>query len=289
MTSYQYGSFGFLNLDQLPGSPLLLLDFGIEKRHHELYDFDNSTRAYEGYLFQYTLKGCGRIVTAGESHDLPEGCGFLSRIPEDSRYFLPMDAPDLIWEYVYCHFTGEAALPFFEKIRSAYGTVLSLSSSDLPISMLLSLHSNMRGGRSLARYEGGEFLYRFLTALLRQLESPELKNGADVIDKAVQLMQERFGSRISIEEVAAAVGLSTAYFTRLFTRQKGDSPLHYLTNLRLQHALTLLLNSRLSIEKIAAECGFSCGNYFCKVFRKACGVSPAEYRLKQYPANNRTI
>ena len=83
-----------------------------------------------------------------------------------------------------------------------------------------------------------------------------------------------------VKELAARLGLSAAYFTRLFTRQTGQTPLACLNGIRLSHAVFLLLNTTLSIDEVALSCGFSCGNYFCKVFRRASGFSPAQYRRK---------
>ena len=47
MTIQSYGTYGFLNSGQLPDEPLLLLDFGIEKRQAEHYDFTNIDRDYD--------------------------------------------------------------------------------------------------------------------------------------------------------------------------------------------------------------------------------------------------
>lgn len=91
-------------------------------------------------------------------------------------------------------------------------------------------------------------------------------------------MKAHFREHFSIDDLARQNGLSSAYFTRIFTRETGESPLLHLTRLRINHALFLLLNTQMSVEQIALECGFSCGNYFCKVFRRASGCSPAEYR-----------
>ena len=52
MTLQTYGTFGFLNPGQLAEEPLMLLDFGIEKRQSEKYDFYNDDRDYDGFLFQ---------------------------------------------------------------------------------------------------------------------------------------------------------------------------------------------------------------------------------------------
>lgn len=56
MTIQNYGTFGFLNPGQLPDEPLLLLDFGIEKRQAEPYDFNNNDRDYDGYLFSIPFR-----------------------------------------------------------------------------------------------------------------------------------------------------------------------------------------------------------------------------------------
>ena len=61
MTLQTYGTFGFLNPGQLAEEPLMLLDFGIEKRQSEKYDFYNDDRDYDGFLFQYTFQGEGAV------------------------------------------------------------------------------------------------------------------------------------------------------------------------------------------------------------------------------------
>ena len=280
MTIQNYGTFGFLNPGQLPDEPLLLLDFGIEKRQAEPYDFNNNDRDYDSYLFQYTFQGRGIFERDGISSPLLPGTAFFSLIPEKSRYYLPEEEPDNCWEYFSVHFQGPAALPFFRKIRDSFGYLLSLPSDSVPVQMWLNLHEDMGKGRQLRRYEGGELVYRFLSSLLRTLESPSMPGLSACVEDSILYMKEHFSEHFSIEELAGLKGLSSAYFTRLFTRETGQAPLSYLTDLRLTHALSLLLNTSLSVEAIARACGFSCGNYFCKVFRRASGCSPAEYRRR---------
>lgn len=293
MTSYQFGSFGFLPSGSLPDEPLVLLDFGLEARQKESYDFNNADRDYSGYLFQYTLRGHGVFTweeppgTDRQTESLTAGKAFLTAFPENSRYFLPPDEPDNCWEYLYVHFRGEAALPFFSRIRAAFGPCFILPADSLPILLWLDLHRELREGRQLKNYEGGELVYRFLSGLLRALESPALFEPSAPIAEGLRYMKEHFDQRFSIEELAERLGLSTAYFTRLFTRETGQTPLACLNGIRLSHAVFLLLNTSLSIDGIAVSCGFSCGNYFCKVFRKASGFSPAEYR-RRYARHGRS-
>lgn len=66
---YTKGVFGVLNLESLPDEPMVLLDGGIESRYKEDYFFDNSCRSnYHGYLFQYTLSGCGAYESNGKNY-----------------------------------------------------------------------------------------------------------------------------------------------------------------------------------------------------------------------------
>ena len=103
---YTKGVFGVLNLESLPDEPMVLLDGGIESRYKEDYFFDNSCRSnYHGYLFQYTLSGCGAYESNGKTIFLTPGTAFFAAIPEKSCYYLP-EKSDKPWEFLYLHFNG---------------------------------------------------------------------------------------------------------------------------------------------------------------------------------------
>lgn len=87
-------------------------------------------------------------------------------------------------------------------------------------------------------------------------------------------MQKHLSENFSIENLAELLGVSSSYFNRLFVKETGLTPLGYLNHLRIAHAALLLSDTILSVDEVAKKCGFSCGNYFCKVFRKALGYSP---------------
>lgn len=179
-----------------------------------------------------------------------------------------------------CAFSGPGSRSFFPEIRDSFGPVVTVPADSFPIQLWLNLHEVMTNGRQLRRYEGGDLVYRFLSSLLRTLEEPQRPALTPCVEESIRYMKEHFPEHFSIEELAAYKGLSSAYFTRLFTRETGQSPVRYLTGLRLSHALSLLLNTTMPVEAVARDCGFSCGNYFCKVFRRASGCTPAEYRRR---------
>lgn len=287
--AYKRGRFGILNMDTMEEPPLVLLDGGIEFRCGEDYDYDNCHREdYKGYLFQYTLDGKGCFTKNGIFTVLHKNMGFLASMPEESRYWL--EKAGCSWEFLYLHFDGPAALPFVRKLSTVCQGPFVLHPDRSAVRMVLKLYDRILKGERLQRYEGGEFLYRFLCALLREVERPQSDEKCSLVNASVELMEEEFAELSGIEELAERLGISSAHLTRSFRKEIGMPPIQYLTGLRIQAAINDLLNTQDNLEKIAVKNGFSNANYFAKVFRRQVGKSPTQYRRDHSsPANGMEI
>lgn len=285
MISYRYGNYGFIKQEKMKQLPLILYDLGIEHRCQEPYYFDNKNRpAYDGYLLQYTFKGYGVFQIGKKKILLKERMGFFCKMPENTQYYLPdhnypKEYSQEGWDFFYIHFGGPAAETFYETFHELTGSIFSLDVTEQPIKLFLRLFETCERYGSLDLYEGSEFLYRFFSRLLRELEAPTLDE-AGLVHQARLYIREHFRNMESIRDVADYCQVSHEHLTRRFKKETGQSPLQYLTKLRIEHALFLLLNSMDSIETIAISCGFQNGNYFAKVFRKFLHCSPEEYRRR---------
>lgn len=83
----------------------------------------------------------------------------------------------------------------------------------------------------------------------------------------------------SVEAMAEACGLGVTRFGILFKEATGITPGDYLLKRRLDEACRLLKSApSLSVEAVGKRVGFSHGNYFARIFRRACGVTPAVWR-----------
>lgn len=280
MIHYDFGSYGVLDRDALPGDSLRVLDGGIEQRFRENYDFDNNNRpGFNGFLFQCTLKGHGYFEKNGEKVCLKKGQGFLVKMPDKSRYYIEKEEEEG-WEFAYLHFAGEAVMPFYEKINSLCNSYFSLKDNSPAMGMLLKLQNRMLKGENLRRYEGGQLVYKFLCLLTEEIENPKVcEKGEDsFLEEALRIMEGEYGKLSGIEEISERFKVSPEHFSRTFRKNMGTTPIKYLTSLRIEAAMSRLLNSKDSIADIAKQVGFSGGNYFDKVFRKKIGMSPEEYR-----------
>lgn len=274
-----------MNTKSFPSDLLHIYDFGLERRENEDYDYDNSNRYdYDGYLFQYTLSGQGCFTTTDTTTILTPGKAFIIHCPENSRYFLPKET-SLPWEFFYIHFTGSLAVQFMTYIMHNYGNILSIDSSALSIQTFLLHYSKVNASYQLDAYENSNFLYSFLTLLLRDIEVPAHTQQITCVEQAIQWMSTNYDTQKNLTEMCLELGVSLSHLTRQFHRQKGITPMQYLTRIRLNHSLSLLSNTMNTIEEISNQCGFSNGNYYAKVFRKAYGLTPTEYRKQKLHDN----
>ncbi|MGT9066329.1 helix-turn-helix transcriptional regulator, partial [Enterococcus faecalis] len=76
---------------------------------------------------------------------------------------------------------------------------------------------------------------------------------------------------------------SPFHLQRTFKEQTKQTPLAYLTSIRIRQAQELLLHSPLTIQQIAKKVGFQTAAYFATTFKKESGVTPSVYRSKNEP------
>ena len=96
--------------------------------------------------------------------------------------------------------------------------------------------------------------------------------------QAVELIERDFPMLAGVDDLADRLAVSKCHLIRCFSSQMGISPGKYLTGIRLAAVQEHLTQSDHNLDTIAGLTGFACGNYLCKVFRKAFGISPMDYR-----------
>lgn len=99
-----------------------------------------------------------------------------------------------------------------------------------------------------------------------------------LIQKAVQLIQKQAFQHISMESVASAIGMSRVSLSKKFRTQLGITPIAYLTNIRLEKAKTLLMETNMTLDQISECCGYQNGFYLNRVFTKHCKLTPMQFR-----------
>ena len=101
---------------------------------------------------------------------------------------------------------------------------------------------------------------------------------ADVVYKVIEFIKENYHRHIPLDEIAEITYMSKTYLSTLFKKETGYSISEYINGIRVERAMTLLIDSDIQIVDIARMCGFEDQSYFTKVFRKITGSTPKKYR-----------
>ncbi|KQO14655.1 helix-turn-helix domain-containing protein [Paenibacillus sp. Leaf72] len=107
------------------------------------------------------------------------------------------------------------------------------------------------------------------------------EDGSRWIDNAIQYIRNHYEEKLTRDRLAAMIGISPEYFSRVFKQETGQSFLDYLCRMRIRKSQQLLQLSPLrSIGEIAKLVGFQSEYYFSRKFKQMTGLAPSSYRSK---------
>ena len=97
----------------------------------------------------------------------------------------------------------------------------------------------------------------------------------------LQYIDKHYTEKIQIAELSKIIHVCDDRMIRLFKEVTGETPVEYILNLRVEHALKLLMEDNLSIAEIAEKTGFGSATYMTRVFKQKLGITPGKYKQKQ--------
>lgn len=110
------------------------------------------------------------------------------------------------------------------------------------------------------------------------------KDKYDIVDnrilRVVKYIRNNIHKDISIEELKDMCCLSKDHFIRLFKNDLQETPTQYIIQRKIERAQLMLITSDLLIKDIAYELSFENVSYFNRLFKKATGLTPSDYRKR---------
>jgi len=124
--------------------------------------------------------------------------------------------------------------------------------------------------------------------ILRQWVNSHRDQGASWINayhnpylcNALVAIQENPAHPWQVEELAQRASLSRSAFVQRFKELLDDTPVNYVSKVRIQKAMELLVRAEESIDRIAETVGYATGFALSKAFKCIAGVSPPQFRLQ---------
>ncbi|UWP58797.1 response regulator transcription factor [Ruminococcus gauvreauii] len=128
------------------------------------------------------------------------------------------------------------------------------------------------------RSEMIRFIGTVIEEILFRIKKLEENLEKKPIRTAITYINEHYSENLSLENISTVVKLNSVYFSTMFKRETGKNFVEYLTEVRLEHAKKLLIESDYNISEIAWKVGYQDEKYFMKVFKREAGITCAKYR-----------
>lgn len=117
----------------------------------------------------------------------------------------------------------------------------------------------------------------YIELVKNQIGGMRQKN--DLVGNVSQYLEDHFREDPSLLDLAEEFFVSPTYLSKRFKEKTGGNISQYIENLKMEHAKTMLIVSEVPVTEIALEVGYMDSNYFSRVFKKATGMTPRDFRV----------
>lgn len=128
-------------------------------------------------------------------------------------------------------------------------------------------------------HQYSEWLQELVTPVLAAIRSGS-ETRDPVISFVLEYLEKHYGEDINLNIVADKLNLTSGYLSSIFKEKTGINFSEYLNTLRIERAKELLMNIDLRIQDIALQVGYQNVNSFIRMFKRASGLTPGEYRKR---------
>ncbi len=211
-----------------------------------------------------------RVLTSGEYL-------LLDKKSPHSYYFAERSSTEIYW----MHINGALANRFIGQICEL-SPLPMVGRNAKVFSLLKQAISSFREKRA-DPFSHSETILNLLNTLLKDAyrQNQKINRSSEELafrEKFDGIIENVPLGQISLDVICEKMHLSKYYFSHLFKRYYGVSPMNYILRLKLSQSQQFLQYSDLKISTIAKECGFSSPSHFSVAFRREYGVTPENYR-----------
>lgn len=241
----------------------------IVKGHGTFFIEDKEYEVNEGDIVYISPK----LIHSGKSvnNDMIDFCYII-----DSSYMLSLSNENLTDRFISELLSTRIRKPIIHEYDNGYDNIVGI---------LDNIDSCAERNEIICQLEIKKYLYDFFIQLYKNNyfvlnSTTDSIRCTPIIKKSIRYIQNNMASKLSIDEIASHVGLSTSYFMKMFKQNTKMTCVEYIKSLRLDKATSLLLETSDNILEIAQNCGFANLSLFNREFKKAFELTPSQYRKK---------
>lgn len=261
-------------------NPLIITDIGYYPRAR--FHYRERKEGIRQHILIYCVEGIGWYEIDGKRTEVHADDFCVLPAGHPHRYGADTNEP---WTIYWVHFNGETAGMLHPRSSSRRQPIhYPVYHIDERLQIFNEMYSALERGYSAENIGyANSCLWSFLGSFLYPdaYKHNKLKETRDPVEKSILWMRQHLHEEISLNDLAREARYSVSYYSQLFRKRTGSSPVDYLIHLKIQKACQYLDLTDLKIKEIAGRTGYNDPYYFSRLFHKVTGVYPAEYRRKE--------
>lgn len=261
---------------------------------------------HDAFEIGYVLEGTGIFIVEGKTfnfqpgqvHVINDTDRHMAYAENYARFFNVHFHPDLLRDTSFPALTNAAFMPFTVGSRR----ISPLLPAEDPctqriIALLRAIAAEHDAAAPYWPLAVKGLVLQIVTLLLRHFVDTSTPDATTQrrqellirLAPALRLIEQRLSEPPSVAELAAVVSLSPSRFSAVFREVIGSTPVNYRNNRRISLAQRLMVTTKAPIGEIAEKCGFATVQQFNRLFRRATGMTPGEYRQRALQSSTNSL
>ncbi len=243
------------------------------------------------YALSYTISGEQLVYCYNSTYIIRSGdITFTAKnVYERSSYVSDAPRENILIKFTDCMIDGLMETLGFEDFNAFYSQYPSIHlEKHTQEKILLILREMEDEWNSYNMYSEPilkSLLHKLILLCLREgtvnERSPSIQETKQYyLNGAIQYVKAHLRDNPSLEETAGYVNISVSYLSKIFMDYLHTPFSTFVLNEKIQYAQKLLLESRMHMNEIAKEAGFSSSSYFSDCFKRMAGLPPLQFRKK---------
>lgn len=239
------------------------------------------------YLFFIVKNGFGKLTYQDITYPLKRGnCAFVNC---NMDYTISSEVD--LWSLAWIHFNGSTMYSIYQKFVERCGSpCFSVEDPEFFLKYHKQIFEIAKSDSHVKDMELMSLLSILLTGIMSQCfqntEGHEALSSQKKWISVRQYIEKNYSLNITLDDLAQKFSVNKYYLTRKFKETYGLTINQLVTNIRITHAKEFLRFSDMNMTEIAYKTGFNDSAYFTRVFKKAEGVSPSDFK-KQWNTNSK--
>lgn len=224
------------------------------------------------------VMAAGQVLDPGQLDDLDDGVTVFFdpvALGEDARSPWPAwRAHPLLFPFLHGYPGGMLRLDVPADRRSAWANAIRSIETELTAG---------RDGYRQAALAHLTLLLIELARLARDVVADLRRSGEPLLADVFAVIERRLGEPLSLRDVASELGMTPAHLTTVVRRRTGRAVGEWIIERRMAEARVLLTETDLPVAEVARRVGMHDPGYFSRLFGRAHGTSPRNWRNRTAP------